>query len=400
MNIGVDIRPLQRETRFRGIGKHLEHLLAAMAKLPNEHHFIFFAEKGLPLPKELLETFSSSEIRYLPPYYLSRIRFIRAFAPPSRIIKTDPSEIDVMFVSDATVGMPKGAPVVAVFHDIIPFLFRDKEIIEKTKGIRKLKRQLASSLYWQKYQRFLNSFSQATHIIAISEQSKKDLHKYVPSTSHIPTTVIYHGAPDLLASSSKAKLPKSIKPNDTFLLYVGGIDLRKNIVGMAKAFVAIKKTHPKLKLVVVGKEFGLTDQLHDLGWYNALKGIDYAKDVINTGFVDDATLAVLYAKAKAFIFPSQYEGFGLPILEAMQEGCPVVTYDNSSIPEVAGDATLLVRDHPSFVSALRSALDDPKLRANLIKKGKQQAKKFTWEKSAKQTLAVLEKSGSKAKNET
>ena len=391
MKIGIDIRPLQRETRFRGIGKYLEHLLLAMAKLPDEHHLVFYAEGGLPLPKNVIDAFRDKEVILLPAYRLSRIRFVRAFAPPSRIIKPANDEVDVMFVADATVGMPDFNPTVAAFHDAIPLLFQDKEVIEQSRGWRKLKRQLASALYWRKYQAFLNSFTRIDHIVPISEQSARDLHKYVPGTKDIPYDVIYLGALPLTTAGKKPQLPKGLSSQDKFLLYVGGIDLRKNIAGLARDYVEVHRTHPDLKLVVVGKEFGLKDQLADYGWFKPFESVKYNDCVVAPGYVDDASLALLYEKAEAFVLPSLYEGFGLPVLEAMQAGCPVVMYDNSSLPEVAGDATLMVKNGAPMASAINRLLSDNKLREQLIRDGKVQAKKFSWDKSARATLDVLVK---------
>ena len=122
---------------------------------------------------------------------------------------------------------------------------------------------------------------------------------------------------------------------------------------------------------------------------------EYAKDVLTPGFISDVDLQYLYKQAVCLVFPSRYEGFGLPVLEAMAIGCPVVAYRNSSIPEVAGEAGLLVNDGDPLAPAIEKVLKDPKLRKDLIAKGRKQAAKFSWEKTAQRTLAVLREAAKK-----
>jgi len=193
---------------------------------------------------------------------------------------------------------------------------------------------------------------------------------------------------------SKKQLNKKYGINSDFLFYVGGVDLRKNIVGLAKIFFEYKIINKSnIKLVMAGKEFENRQELIDLGWYDAIKDSKYKKDIIHTGYVDDNELNALYKNAKAFVFPSLYEGFGLPVLEAMALGAPVVAFNNSSIPEVAGDAAVLCKNEKEFVEGIKKIVDDKKFTQSLIKKGYKQVKKYSWEKTAKETLKVIEDLG-------
>ena len=146
---------------------------------------------------------------------------------------------------------------------------------------------------------------------------------------------------------------------------------------------------------MAGKEFDNKRELTDLGWFDTLKDIKYKEDIIYAGYVDDSVLNALYKNAKVFAFPSLYEGFGLPVLEAMAAGTPVVAFNNSSIPEVAGDAAVLCKNHKEFVAGIEKIIDNEIFRKSLIQKGYKQAVKFSWEKTAKQTLKVLEEFGKK-----
>lgn len=174
-----------------------------------------------------------------------------------------------------------------------------------------------------------------------------------------------------------------------FLLYVGGIDSRKNIMKLLQSFFNLKSENPDLRLVVVGKEFEFKDQLKDIGWTNLMDAnSQFMNDVISTGYINGDDLTYLYSRAEAFIFPSSYEGFGLPVLEAMQAGCPVIAYNNSSIPEVTGDAALLVKDGESLTPAIQKVINDADLRQSMIKIGKKQAEKFSLKTTVQEIIDI------------
>ena len=143
----------------------------------------------------------------------------------------------------------------------------------------------------------------------------------------------------------------------------------------------------------MGKEFKNERELYDLGWYRTVESSKFVKDIIITGYVEDEELVEYYKHAKAFVFSSMYEGFGLPVLEAMAMGAPVVVFNNSSIPEVAGDAAVLCNNDKEFVDGIAKIINDEKFRKLLVHKGYNQVKKFSWEKTAKETLKVIEDLG-------
>jgi glycosyltransferase involved in cell wall biosynthesis len=172
---------------------------------------------------------------------------------------------------------------------------------------------------------------------------------------------------------------------ERFLLYVGTIEPRKNL---AILFEALKQADlPDTKLVIAGKMGWLfretVARVHDLG---------LEETVIFAGFVPDDDLPMLYSLAEAFVFPSLYEGFGLPVVEAMACGTPVLCTNVSSLPEVAGDAALMSApgDVGAWAKALRRITEDPELRADLSRRGPRQAARFTWRDTAEQTRAVYQ----------
>ncbi len=227
----------------------------------------------------------------------------------------------------------------------------------------------------------------ADHIIAVSEQSKRD----VIEAYGIPAekiTVIYEAADprfrpqppeDVAAARARYGLP------ERYVLFVSTIEPRKNLSRLLAAFERVHAAGLADALVIVGKRGWLFDA------FFADLARSPAKDaVIFPGFVPDADLPAVYAGAQAMAFPSEFEGFGLPVLEAMACGAPVVCSDTSSLPEVAGDAALLVDplNVDALAAALARVLQDEPLREQMRARGLAQAARFSWARAAEETLAV------------
>ena len=391
MKIGIDARPLQGETLYRGIGKSLEKLLRAMIPLYGAtNEFIFYVDRGLPVP-DIARQFPAYRTIAVASPKLGKKRYFRSFMRSYKAAKPLKKDVDIFLLYDADLGVPGGSvPVVTIFHDAIPLLFRGTEPKGHATGIRKSKNALASNVYWRKYLRTLAQYKKSSAILAISESSKRDFQKYVGGIDAQDIYVVPHGVEYKAAGGRVSGKIKKMATGQ-YLLYVGGIDIRKNIIGLADTFFELKADYPKLRLFTIGKEFGLNDQLKDLGWASKLEEHkEFADDVISPGFLSDADLAYMYEHAAAFLFPSRYEGFGLPVLEAFQAGCPVVAYTNSSIPEVAGDAALLIDDGAPMAPTVKKLLSDNKLRNSLVRKGHIQAKKFSYAQTAKCTFEVLQ----------
>jgi glycosyltransferase involved in cell wall biosynthesis len=173
-----------------------------------------------------------------------------------------------------------------------------------------------------------------------------------------------------------------------YMLYVGGINARKNIAQLFEAFAQVLERRPDLTLVVAGKRQWQTGAIDA-----ALQRLDLADHVHFTGYLADADLPALYSAAELFVFPSLYEGFGLPPLEAMACGTPVVASNASSLPEVVGDAAILVDpyDVDALAGAISRALEERALAAELRARGSARARTFTWERTASETIAVYAK---------
>jgi glycosyltransferase involved in cell wall biosynthesis len=232
----------------------------------------------------------------------------------------------------------------------------------------------------------------ANAIITISECSRRD----AASLYGIPADrirVIYEGVdPRFRPVEQPGKLEEVRKRyglTGDYLLAVGTIEPRKNLSLLLDAFLAVKARNGRqdLRLVIVGKKGWLFE---DFFKRLAALGLDDGQQVVFPGYVADEELPAVYAGAACFVFPSLYEGFGLPVLEAMASGAPVVCSNASSLPEVAGDAALTVNpaDAGAFAGAVERVMADVDLRRDLRARGLQRAAQFTWERTARQTMEV------------
>jgi alpha-1,3-rhamnosyl/mannosyltransferase len=170
-----------------------------------------------------------------------------------------------------------------------------------------------------------------------------------------------------------------------YLLFVGSLEPRKNLAGLVQA---LKRSRTKIPLILTGWQ-GWGEK----SWQAQLRHSDLAKRVIFTGYVDDDTLGCLYSGATALIYPSFYEGFGLPVLEAMACGCPVLCSRAASLPEVAGEAALYLDPHDidAMADAIDLLLDDAPLQARMREQGFERAATFNWERTARETLDVFQR---------
>jgi glycosyltransferase involved in cell wall biosynthesis len=237
------------------------------------------------------------------------------------------------------------------------------------------------------------SVRNAKSIITISLSTKNDIIKEY----HVPeekVVVVYPGIKPTSyhhpQSCTMDTLQSKYQISKNFILFVGTIQPRKNIARLIEAFAKTltqEKMPPDLQLVIVGKKGWLYEDIikkpKELGIEEKVKFLD---------FVTDDELTVFYKNAICYVLPSLYEGFGLPVLEAMQHNCPVITSNVSSLPEAGGDAALYVNpeDVSDIADKMNMLIINKQLRQELIEKGKKQITKFSWEKTAKETLKILE----------
>ncbi len=288
--------------------------------------------------------------------------------------------IDILHAPAFAPPFSRTFKVVVTVHDLIGMFFPN---------------QLSwpSRFYWGKW--LPHCVKRASAIIAVSENTKRDLVNYLKIPEKNIHVIYPSGHESFLPTADRkevSRMKARFRIREKYFLFVGTIEPRKNLVRVVEAFARfLKRTKQDLsyQLVVVGiKEYAHGRSFKSLVGQSAA-GLE---DVIYTGYVSNENLNLLYCGAEAFIFPSLYEGFGIPVLEAMACGVPVLTSNLSSIPEVAGDAALYV--DPTAVEKITDGMielvQDARLRRNLIEKGFERVKRFSWKETARQTLGVYE----------
>lgn len=283
--------------------------------------------------------------------------------------------IDVFHSLTSTIPIRRSCPTVVtmcdLFHEVYP------EFVPP-----RIRRKMRLS--------FRHAARRADRIIAISENTKRDIVKYYHapedkiSVIYPGTNPFYRPLDDKTDSVKSATILASYGIKQPYLLHVGGLTENRNIVGMLDAFATLKRTHPELSLVLVGRpfwSFDLEDRLIE-------RNLD--DSVVHIRYLPNEELRVLYNRAEVLLLPSFCEGFGMPILEAMACGTPVVTSNTGAMPEAAGQAGLLVnpRETTAIAEAVSRILEDDKLKQDLTEKGLKQAARFTWKRNAERTIEV------------
>ncbi|HRN69547.1 MAG TPA: glycosyltransferase family 1 protein [Candidatus Woesebacteria bacterium] len=241
---------------------------------------------------------------------------------------------------------------------------------------------------WTRY-----SAKNAAKILTISEASKNDIIKFyeVPKDKVVVTHLgIRQDLGNKKETINMEKLSEKYNVSKPYILFVGTLQPRKNIERLIEAFSQLKLQNEKIQdvdLVIIGKKGWLYEPI-----LAAPEKFNVVESVKFLDFVTDEDLPAFYKNAECFVLPSLYEGFGLPILEAMKYDCPVVTSNISSLPEAGGDAAIYCdpEDVHDIAKQIEKVVTDTNLRSDMIKKGREQIKKFSWKKSAEQTLEVLQ----------
>ncbi len=288
------------------------------------------------------------------------------------------------------------APLLAGSHDLLHFPYDSRVAWKRAKfmtTIHDVKPLLFDTGHWRMNLNYViervlvrDQWARVDHVLTDSECSRRDImaHLGVPAER---LTVVYPGI-DLERFRPLPPDATSIQTERPYVLCVAGADPTKNVGVLIDAFgrlpPAVRAAHD---LILVG-DFRRREDLRDRV---AQSGI--GTNTRFAGIISDERLIDLYRRAAVFVFPSLYEGFGLPVLEAMACGCPVVSSDASSLPEVAGNAAVLVNatDVNGFSAAMEQVLKDPDFRASLRKRGLDQASRYSWDRTARDTVAVYKK---------
>lgn len=366
INIGIDVSKATKGFKSGTEYYTIEITKAILKQDNNEDEITLYTKKPLLSVLGVLPHNITEKVMSFPPRLWTQIRlsYETSVRPPS-----------VLFIPAHTLPRFSKSPIVTTIHDI---------------GFKHYPQLYPRHELWYHNYSMNQAVRKAVHIIAISEATKKDILKYYPDTRESKITVIHHGfnreryRP--LRSTDKEIYRKKY---GKYILFIGRLEEKKNVVGMVKAYALLRKerkiTH---KLVLAGRpRYGFTKVEEEI----AKLPDDIKKDIIMPGYISDERLPVIMREADIFLFTTFFEGFGMPILEAFASGVPVVASNTTSIPEVAGNAAILVNPYKplEIASGCSRLINKPDLRRRQISLGIQRSRQFTWEKSADMTLEVL-----------
>jgi len=365
--IGIDATALPPQPA--GAGIYTINLIRSLAALNPDFELYVFAQQS---SRRLIELENSGSINWVllpdksPPHRL----VWEQTGLPGLVRKTG---LDLLHSPHYTRPVSLGCASVVTFHDMTFFLYPRYHTFFKRIYFPAAMRKSARS---------------ADALIAVSENTKADIIQHL-GISASKIHIIYHGVDDRFKPISDKNFLNTISQKYNlpagFILYVGVVEPRKNLVSLLSAFHELNKNNNNLILVIAGQP----------GWgYNEVKkivaGYNLKDSVILAGFIPPEDLPAIYNLAKIFVYPSIYEGFGLPVLEALACGTPTITTRVSSLPEITGDAGILVPpgDDEALRMALQTLLEDEKEQNRLSKMGPQRAVRFRWNRTAQETLDV------------
>jgi glycosyltransferase involved in cell wall biosynthesis len=364
MNVAINCRSFLNK-EYTGIGRYTYHLIKSFAELDTENDYLLYAKKGMFSFNKRLPRFHGKNI------HLIIDRFNQG-------IEKTLGKFDIYHSpSPETISVNGGAKIIVTVHDLIFKTFPQGHTQKTVDDTEK---------------QFINIKEKATKIICCSHNTMNDLQKYfnVPSEKielihqGVDKNLFYKIGPEEEALAQRTIWNKGVR--EPYILTVGTIEPRKNLENLLYAFDRLRTRKEFTgKLVVIGMRGWLTDGIEGL-----IRKLELKNDVIFLGYVTDQELLYFYNKAQAFVFPSFYEGFGFPIVEAFCCGTPVVTSNVSSCPEVAQDAALLADPYnpKDIAEAVTKIVNDSALKKTLTQKGFIRSENFSFKKTAQKTLEV------------
>ena len=362
MRIGIKASPLT--TMMAGIPSYLLNLLQGLARVDaGRNEYLLYTNRPVPFEIGLPDSFRFVKVRFPSPH----LQLWYQLRLPGRL-----REDGVDLFHDPVLPMPflMGVPGVVTVHDVSAYLFPSLHRLRSAMSARLL------PLYLRK----------AREIIAVSSFTASEIERIMPSVAP-KVTVIHQGVSGFFRPSDEAdvlRVREKLGLPERFVLYLGTLEPRKNLPRLIRAFSHIADEVPHSLVIAGGK-----------GW-RVGKAVEIPSSledrVLLTGFVPGADLPALYSAAEVFAYPSLYEGFGLPVVEAMACGTPVLTSSVASLPEVAGDAALLVDplSAEGMARVLKRLCEDDALRESLSSEGLERASLYSWDGCARAVLGVYE----------
>lgn len=431
MRIGIDYTALQGPHRYRGIGSVLLNVINSLSSENKANHqFVFFVKAKTAKNKNLFKDIDLKDLDYniveftegRPPLKqlpgrlkiinstingfvkLYRLRYGHSLIKPQ-----DLKTIDVYLQIDPNIPLPKkrhGLITAVMLHDLIPYILEPDYLWNyRTARIHGLSRKASLRTFARRLSYAWNFKALIKHadiLLANSRHTKQDFTKYLgvnPDRIKVtllgvnkleadiidtkPTTIYKH------TSWGYLKEPY-LFDNTPFILYVGGADRRRKIEDIVMAFNRIRALGIPLKLVLAGDSMDGPMKIATEEIQQALMTSSYLSDILYMGYTDVPTLNWLYKQTLAFIFPSRYEGFGLPVLEAMNHGTPVIAYDNQAIREVCKDIPIYVNNGLELEESILNLLKTtPDKKSELVKPALKLVEQYDWRKTSNQIIKII-----------
>jgi glycosyltransferase involved in cell wall biosynthesis len=394
MKIGIDLRPLQNGHKYRGIGevaKQVTNRLLEYGAADNVE--FYFYQNSDSDPKDLLTipknlNYKTVDLGLMPENesnnFTKKEKLQRAYnflyGTPIKQAK----EVDVFLQYDYAAGVPKNTKTLLVKHDLIPYIFWDQYFESamvpfKNRALRSTLRTLFANY---KFMRLLRRGLKDAHVImSVSESTKADIEKYF-GVNKKKSKVAKLGVDITPAKTNETSSNKNM-PTKPYLLFVGAGDARRRVDDLVAAFNNLKAKGYDLQLVLAGENFKKPEHIPNKTVRNEVLKSSYKKDILTLGYITDEQKQQLFSNALAYVYPTKYEGFGIPILESMLLGCPVVVYKNSSTAEVGGDYAIYTQTWDGLVNEVIKLLNEPiSVRKKRQEAAKKHAEGFTWDKTA------------------
>jgi alpha-1,3-rhamnosyl/mannosyltransferase len=370
LHIAIDARWIF--TEISGIGSYTQELIAALAGITSPHRYTVIFNHPDVMARTI--TFTKFDKN---PAFETHLVSRGPFSPSDQwALPRELKKMNADIFHSTNYMMPfwfcGGIKRVVTMHDLIPLLFRDH-------APRSKKNRLFPVFKW-----IMNTAAaKSDMIITVSDSTRRDVsrHLKIPAGQESKIRVIHEGV-------RAAYVPAERKPHDeTVFLFVGRRDPYKNLPMLIQALADVRRDGLPAHLRVVGGDDPRYPEAREL---SASLGVD--DHITWSGYVPDNELISAYQQADVFVLPSKYEGFGLPVLESMACGTPVICSNTSSLPEVAGDAALMIdiARPRTLADAMKTLIAEPETRNQFSQKGLARAAKFSWEETARKTIAAYE----------
>jgi glycosyltransferase involved in cell wall biosynthesis len=379
MIIGIDIRTLM-DAQYSGVSEYTYNLVKTLLKLDSSNEYRLFYNSLSDLSGRMPK-FNQPNVKIIKTRYPNKILnylLFKCFNYPR--VKDLFGEIDVLFMPHINfIGINGGHKSILTIHDL-SFL-RYPEFFSKRKN------------FWHRMVKVKNLVKKFDKIAAVSENTKNDIIELL-GVKPEKIAVICLGIENLYKVMDKndaglKRVKEKYSLPEKFILFLGTVEPRKNIEGLIEAYNILREENINLsefKLIIAGGRGWKSENI-----YREWQRSKYGEDIKFLGYIPKEEKVYLYNLASLFVYPSFYEGFGFPPLEAMASGLPVITSNASSLPEIVGNAGLMIDPYnsASLAQAMRLVLNDKSLRHGLIRRGQERVKEFNWEKTAEEYLRIL-----------